>query len=97
MTELKHTPGPWILTREEGARHIRRTDGLSLMCDEPYYPWCPKEDADWQLIAAAPDMRAALELVWAQLADWKPSQLRAYGLWDAFIKVCDALDKTGAA
>lgn len=30
------------------------------MCDERYYPWCPAEDADWRLIAAAPDLLAAL-------------------------------------
>jgi hypothetical protein len=33
------------------------------MCDETYYPWVPDNPADWDLIAAAPDMLEALEMI----------------------------------
>jgi hypothetical protein len=56
----KPTPGPWRFEQGE-VRHIRAADGESLMCDEQYYPWCPGADADWNLIAASPEMLVALE------------------------------------
>lgn len=62
----QHTPGPWTFTKnDDGVRRIKAPSHAgSLMCDERYYPWCPAEDADWRLIAAAPDLLAALrELV----------------------------------
>lgn len=52
----KHTKGPWELRFRDGDRHIYSADGNSLMCDMQYYPWCPENDADWSLIAAAPTM-----------------------------------------
>jgi len=33
------------------------------MCDEQYYPWVPNNEADWNLIAAAPELFAALKAV----------------------------------
>jgi hypothetical protein len=33
------------------------------MCDEHYYPWVPASEADWNLIAAAPELYAALKAV----------------------------------
>lgn len=69
----KATRGPWRLERDSEpytdrpeSRRIK-ADGVagSLMCDTPYYPWCPDSDADWELIANAPtdlaDLLAALE------------------------------------
>jgi hypothetical protein len=64
-----HTSGPWHFIVENGDKKIvaPNRDGLAshetLMCDTNYYPWCPSEDADWHLIAAAPEMLKALELV----------------------------------
>ena len=60
MSDTKHTPAPWSLVKEDGDRIIYAS-GDSLMCDAPYYPWCPKRDADWNLIAAAPELLAALK------------------------------------
>lgn len=60
MSETKHTPGPWIFTVENDDRYIR-ANGDTMMCDAPYYPWCPSGDANWHLIAAAPDLLAALK------------------------------------
>jgi hypothetical protein len=62
----KHTPGPWELTTEEGGMgdcRVIRANGEPLMCDTQYYPWCPESDADWRLIAAAPDLLEALKAV----------------------------------
>jgi hypothetical protein len=56
----KHTPGPWVFTTERGDNYITG-GGKTLMCDTQYYPWCPDDDADWRLIAAAPDLLEALE------------------------------------
>lgn len=56
----KHTPGPWTIEQRDGDRYLRSVDGDSLMCDMAYYPWCPDSDADWRLIAAAPDYHEAM-------------------------------------
>ena len=63
---MAHTPGSWKFVSDgEGKNRIRHIiAGLkdySLMCDERYYPWCPDSDDDWRLIAAAPDLLAALK------------------------------------
>lgn len=63
MSEAKHTLGPWRVSYERGTTKIRTADNESIMCDETYYPWVPENDADWHLIAAAPDLLEALE--WA--------------------------------
>ncbi len=62
----EHTPGPWIYTKgsDDGVRHIssRDPDAVSeLFCDERYYPSCSDNDADWSLIAAAPDLYEAVK------------------------------------
>jgi len=63
---MSHTPGPWTFTKGS-ERHIQAPHagvplyGGDLFCDEQYYPWCSNNDADWALIAAAPDLLAALK------------------------------------
>lgn len=44
------------------------------MCAEHYYPWVPDNDADWDLIAAAPEMYAALKVLFM----WGAAQIRAH-------------------
>lgn len=58
---MAHSKGPWARSEEGGTSHIRDADGTSLMADETYYPWCPSNDDDWNLIAAAPEMLQALK------------------------------------
>lgn len=71
----KHTPGPWtagqFLSKAENAESpggmtfLCRVDGIPILvardtlCDDPM--------ADAKLIAAAPDMRAALDAIHAEL------------------------------
>lgn len=55
----KHTPGPWVFSQDAG--WYIRAEGVSLMGNETYYPWNPENIADWQLIAAAPDLLEALK------------------------------------
>ena len=64
----KHTPGPWQFATEGRERKII-ADRHTTMCDTFYYPWCPDNDADWLLIAAAPDL---LEACKAALSDDQP-------------------------
>ena len=54
MTD-KHTPGPWHLKVDgSGIMRIKTAGGTSLMSNSNYgYP--PAYEADWHLIAAAPD------------------------------------------
>lgn len=69
----KHSPGPWRLERKVSCRtddyetsYIYSADPsnkIALMSDEAYYPWCPSNEADWHLIAAAPEMLAVLKQV----------------------------------
>jgi len=55
----KYTKGRWLF-KSDGDRTIV-ADGKSIMCDTSYYPWCPDADADWHLIAAAPELLEALK------------------------------------
>jgi hypothetical protein len=56
------TPGPWHFVIEDDERKIAAPPKSKdykreiLMCDAAYYPHCPNEDADWRLIAAAPEL-----------------------------------------
>ena len=61
MAEHKWTPGPWCVKYEGGDTKLVMGDGRIHMCDMCYYPWVPENDADWHLIAAAPDLYEALE------------------------------------
>lgn len=61
--EVSHTPGPWRVTEEDGDRELLAANGESLMCDLQYYPWTPASDADWRLIAAAPELLEALTMI----------------------------------
>ena len=60
------TPGPWHFVIEDDERKIAAPPKSKdykreiLMCDAAYYPHCPNEDADWRLIAAAPELLKAL-------------------------------------
>lgn len=52
----KHTPHsqlPWKVEWNDGALHMRSADGESLMCNEQYYPWVPRERKDWDFIVRA--------------------------------------------
>jgi len=66
-TVMQHTPGPWELVVEDGDMKIvappqdpRLATRETLMCDMEYYPWCPSNEADWMLIAAAPELLKCL-------------------------------------
>ena len=65
-SKTKFTPGPWRVSYERNVMTINAAD-KSLMGDETYYPWVPDNDADWHLIAAAPDLYAALEAIEYQM------------------------------
>lgn len=56
MSEMKHTKGPWTFEKGGDCNIIRSVSGEALMGDAQYYPWAPEKDADWHLIAAAPDL-----------------------------------------
>ena len=51
------TPGPWIHT---GAGFIKAANGETITNNEQYYPYLSDNDADFDLIAAAPEMYGAL-------------------------------------
>ena len=77
---MSHTPGPWEFycdPEEWGAEdepsvawRIRAPGQLcDLMSNTRYYPHCPDEEGDWRLIAAAPDLLAALKVMINHYAD----------------------------
>jgi hypothetical protein len=76
-----HTPGPWILERVpvdhfDGGHRIYANGRLfAIMGDTKYYPWTPRNDADWLLIAAAPDLLAALTGLVSSLEDGETPRL----------------------
>ena len=63
MSETKHTLGPWTFYREDGCNHIKSADGELSLCDTSYYPWITANDADWQLMAASPNLLDACEAI----------------------------------
>lgn len=66
LTAMQHSPGPWRFDKQMGKpRMIIDAHNHSLMGDEEYYPWVPEDEADWHLIAAAPDLLASLRDVLA--------------------------------
>lgn len=76
--KLSHTPGPWEIEPKERREHplfvmdsngdrIARCDGLN-MADFGPDPQHAKANA--RLIAAAPDLLAALKLLYAETADY---------------------------
>ena len=44
MSETKHIPTPWDVSRDHGDCHVRDAEGTSLICDMQYYPWAPSEE-----------------------------------------------------
>lgn len=55
------------------------------MGNETYYPWTPENIADWQLIAAAPDLLEALKGLLKEADDEineTSTELLAFGLTD---------------
>ena len=64
------TKGPWVFTAPIGAEHaeVRDIDGRRIAVTIGSYPMRTKtEDANAHLIAAAPDLYAALELIYGRL------------------------------
>lgn len=62
-----HTPGPWEFRKaEQDGVWTIFADGGSIMWDAQYSPWVPDKEADWHLIAAAPELLEALQRVLPQ-------------------------------
>ena len=90
MNETKHTQGPWTI--HDGGMNM----GWKIVADNE--PKCRKNiascggqlrDGNAQLIAAAPDMLAALEAASAAMltgdGDWSHEETEAYDIIDAAI------------
>lgn len=65
---MSHSPAPWTLHPHVKSypsapthQEIRDAGGHLLFADETYYPECSENDADWPLVAAAPELLAALK------------------------------------
>ena len=68
MTE-KHTAAPWIRSEEYSQDYYYSGYSISTGNDDDLIADCINEEADADLIAAAPDLLEALELV-ATDVDW---------------------------
>ena len=79
----KHTPGPWEL---QAGRSFKTQSGefhLAYGADKhgnPNFRGFCELDANAHLIAAAPELLAALDAVDLNLSEWKPEKLKDYGL-----------------
>lgn len=62
MTNNQHTPGPWVLTKNPSRLEVR-TDRMHS------YAFSHRDEANASLIAAAPDLLAALELIYSNAAE----------------------------
>jgi len=56
MSAAKHTPGPW----QAAGKHIVQDDGGVVAYVTAYASLTPRQKADARLIAATPDLLAAL-------------------------------------
>lgn len=68
----QHTPGPWREFRDNDSHDVIAPDGTHIAGMEPG----PQQDGNARIIAAAPDMLAALEHIAAretQRGDWPDS------------------------
>ena len=59
MIEAWFTKGKWQLILGKDREILM--DGNSEMCDQDFHPYCPSNEYDWHLIAAAPDMYNKLQ------------------------------------
>ena len=67
---MRHTPGPWAFDASgDNWQILTKGRNDALMCDESYYPWVPDNEADWHLIAAAPELLDALKCLYDQGID----------------------------
>jgi hypothetical protein len=68
----EHTPGPWTVSHPVNMveKHVRNENGV-LIC-KCYWP---NEDANTKLIAAAPMMLEALEIVTELLVPTRPEHM----------------------
>lgn len=71
---MAHTPGPWIVIHESRAQSrwiVGDNEGGSIADCEPPGPWISRDEADAnaRLIAAAPEMLEALQMVADRCAD----------------------------
>jgi hypothetical protein len=61
----QHTPGPWNFLKADNKKNspwvIRGSAAETLMGDMPYLEVVPENEADWHLIAAAPELLEALK------------------------------------
>ncbi|HEX2615447.1 MAG TPA: hypothetical protein VHL10_08125 [Nitrososphaera sp.] len=64
----KHSPAPWIHVID-GSEYLKDANGEILVCDTEYYPYVSLNSADWQLVAAAPELLEALQLCFDYPAD----------------------------
>ena len=69
---MKHTPGPWVATHANGNDFIVKSGDIEVVagcgCYGSPYMRGSNPDADARLIAAAPDLLAALQaLVYGEL------------------------------
>lgn len=62
----KHTPGPWTYLNDNGVKRIDSKQGLITLLDNAFGEYLHdsvENDANANLIAAAPDLLAALQTI----------------------------------
>jgi hypothetical protein len=103
----KHTPGPWTLFQDQSVKHYAGIEAGNLSIVSIGYPeLIPAMDdsgvhgrteeealANAYLIAAAPDLLEALELVWPFLYEDDDDAANSYAYQHAIDKVRAAITK----
>lgn len=63
---VQHTPGPWFTTKDSAYNDVARIGRAWIIGSDLALSHFGHPDADARLIAAAPDLLAALEKVWSE-------------------------------
>lgn len=90
--DVKPTPGPWRVEQERIAPDDIRFDVVAGLSGEVLVA-CPPSEADARLIAAAPDMLAALKALWADRDVRQSDQAACKRLYEAWRALRAAIAK----
>lgn len=97
MGERKHTPGPWYATTRQGSWDWVVAQSESIEVCQMFHDGTPENEtgeANARLVASAPDLLEALELLCDEISmsmPDEPQEFNARNIWRAFAQANSAI------